>query len=124
MQDYIVLHRDLDARLWDFIHAHENDPVPSAKPAQNFDESKHPRDERGRFTDRDNTRPKSKLESTLLFGKVTSKSRLNGYPETTSLGSRAGLHRLHKYHDAPARYWPADIAVAGPFCFRPEPLNQ
>jgi len=54
MQDYIV---DWTLGLWDFIHAHENDPDPSAKRDQDFDESKHPRDERGRFADRGNARP-------------------------------------------------------------------
>ena len=38
-----------EGRLWDFIHTHENDADPSAKLAQDFDESEHPRDERGRF---------------------------------------------------------------------------
>ena len=92
-QDYVVAWVQ---GLWDFIQAHEDDRDPSAKRAQDFDESEHPRDERGCFADRGNARPKSKLESVLRFGKVTSKSRLNGYPETASLGSRAGLHRLHK----------------------------
>jgi hypothetical protein len=32
----------------------DNQVDPSAKPAQDFDESKHPRDERGRFADRGN----------------------------------------------------------------------
>ena|ERR1700683_2197991 len=58
--------------FWDFIRAHENDPDPGAMLAQDFDESKHTRDERGRFADRGNARPKSKLRSALLFGKVTS----------------------------------------------------
>jgi hypothetical protein len=72
-----------------FIHAHENDPDPSVKLAQDFDESKYPRDERGRFVDRGNARTKSKLESLLRFGKVTSKSRLeHGLPE----GKSQGIH--------------------------------
>jgi hypothetical protein len=50
----------------DFIHAHENDPDPSAELAQDFDESKHSRDERGRFADRGNARSKSKLDRTGL----------------------------------------------------------
>src|SRR6202034_3347255 len=66
------LRRRLGAGTLGFIHAHENDPDPSAKLAQDFDESKHPRDERGRFADRGTARPKSKLRSALLFGKVTS----------------------------------------------------
>jgi len=61
-----------EGRLWDFIHTHENDADPSAKLAQDFDESEHPRDERGRFAYRGDGRPQSKLESALLFGKVTS----------------------------------------------------
>src|ERR1700722_8812628 len=76
MQDYIVAWTQ---GLWDFVQAHENAPDPSTKRAQGFDESNHPRDERGRFADRRNARSKSKLESALLFGKVTSKSRLNGH---------------------------------------------
>jgi|SRR5580658_7816770 hypothetical protein len=52
-QDYVVAWVQ---GLWDFIQAHENDPDPSAKLAQDFDESKHPRDERGRFADRSNGR--------------------------------------------------------------------
>jgi hypothetical protein len=87
-QDYVVAWVQ---GFWDFIHAHEDDPDPSAKLAQDFDESKHSRDERGRFADRGNARPKSKLRSALLFGKVTSKSG-----DTTSLRPRAGLHRLNK----------------------------
>jgi hypothetical protein len=71
-QDYVVAWVQ---GLWDFIQAHENDPDPSAKLAQDFDESKHPRDERGRFADRGTARLKSKLRSALLFGKVTSKPR-------------------------------------------------
>jgi len=82
-QDYVVAWVQ---GLWDFIQAHENDPDPSAKRAQDFDESKHPRDERGRFADRCNARLKSKLESALLFGKVTSKSG-----ETASVRPRRWL---------------------------------
>ena len=85
-QDYVVAWVQ---GLWDFIHAHENDPDPSVKLAQDFDESKYPRDERGRFVDRGNARTKSKLESLLRFGKVTSKSRLeHGLPE----GKSQGIH--------------------------------
>jgi hypothetical protein len=80
MQDYIVAWMQ---GLWDFIRAHENNPDPSAKLAQNFDESKHPRDERGRFAGRGKARPKSRLEAALLFGKVTSKARLNGHNRNT-----------------------------------------
>jgi len=72
-QDYVVAWVQ---GFWDFIHAHEDDPDPSAKPAQDFDESKHPRDERGRFADRGHARPQPKLEAALRFGKVTSMSRL------------------------------------------------
>jgi hypothetical protein len=48
MQDYIVAWTQ---GLWDFVQAHENAPDPSTKRAQGFDESRHPRDERGRFAD-------------------------------------------------------------------------
>jgi hypothetical protein len=84
-QDYVVAWVQ---GLWDFIQAHENDPDPNATRAQGFDESKHPRDDRGRFADCGNAKPKPKLESTLMFGKVTSKSG-----ESASLRFRAGLHR-------------------------------
>jgi len=107
-QDYVVAWVQ---GLWDFIQDHENDPGPNAKRAQDFDESKHPRDERGRFADRCNAKPMSKLESVLRFGKVTSKLQLSAHtptglaseqdsvyrrPETVSLDSRAGLHRPTK----------------------------
>jgi hypothetical protein len=52
-QDYVV---GWVQGLWDFIHAHENDPDQSAKLAQDFDESKHIRDGRGRFANRDTAR--------------------------------------------------------------------
>ena len=71
-QDYVVAWVQ---GFWDFIHAHENDPDPSAKRAQDFDESKHPRDERVRFADRGNARPKSKLESAPLFGNAAGRKR-------------------------------------------------
>jgi hypothetical protein len=57
-QDYVVAWVQ---GFWDFIRAHENDRDPTAKLAQEFDESKHPRDGHGRSADRGNARPKSKL---------------------------------------------------------------
>jgi hypothetical protein len=84
MQDYIVAWTQ---GLWDFVHAHENAPDPSTKRARGFDESKHPRDERGRFADRGNARPQSKLEAALRFGKVTSKSRLNSTRQQSGCAS-------------------------------------
>ena len=77
-----------EGRLWDFIHTHENDADPSAKLAQDFDESEHPRDERRRFADRGSAHGRN--TRSITFRESGCGCSWEGRPEETARRSSVG----------------------------------